>query len=327
MLPLRNRVRMTLALCLVLGPTTSVLAQAEYPVKPIRMLVGVAPGGATDIIARALAAKLTERFSRQVIVDLRPGANHIIAGEITAQAAPDGYTPQLIPEGFVINASIYPKLPFDPVRDFSAIAFAANVPNMLVVHPALPARSVREFIALARKRPGEMSYGTSSVGSPSHMSAELFKVLAQVDYVHVPYKGNALTMIDLVAGQLQFSFPSIPVSISYVRSGRLRALGVTTTSRASALPDVPTIQEAGLATFEVSGWYDVIGPRNMSRALVERLNREINASLAMPDLAKLLAAQGADPVTRSAEAFAQAMAADRQKWADVVKRAGIVVQR
>jgi tripartite-type tricarboxylate transporter receptor subunit TctC len=313
--------------CLLLTAAASAFAQAEYPTKPIRLLVGVAPGGATDIIARALAAKLTERFGRQVIVDPRPGANHIIAGEITAQAPPDGYTLQVIPEGFVINASIYPKLPFDPVRDFSAIAIAANVPNMLVVHPALPARDVKEFIALAKKRPGEMSYGTSSVGSPSHMSAELFKVLAQVDYVHVPYKGNALTMIDLVAGHLHFSFPSIPVSIGYIKSGRLRALAVTTAQRATALPDVPTIQEAGLPTFEVSGWYGVIGPKSMPRALVERLNREINASLATPELAKLLSTQGADPVTRSAEAFGQAMAADRQKWADVVKRAGIVVQR
>lgn len=302
-------------------------AAQDYPTKPVRILVGVAPGGATDIIARALAAKLSERFTRQFIVDPRPGANHIIAGELTAQSAPDGYTLQVIPEGFVINASIYPKLPFDPVRDFTAVAVLANVPNVLVVHPALPARSVQEFIALARKRPGEMSYGTSSVGSPSHMSAELFKIMAKVDYVHVPYKGNALTMIDLAGGHLHFSFPSIPVSISYIKAGRLRALGVTTPQRASALPDIPTIREAGVAEFEVSGWYGMIGPRNMPRALTERLNREINASLQAPELAKMLSAQGADPLTRTPEAFAQAMANDRQKWADVVRTAGIKVQR
>jgi tripartite-type tricarboxylate transporter receptor subunit TctC len=289
--------------------------------------VGVAPGGATDIIARALAAKIGERYAHQVLVDSRPGANHIIAGEITAAAAPDGHTLQVIPEGFVINASIYPKLPFDPVRDFTAVAIVAMVPNVMVVHPALPVRSVNDFIALARKRPGELSYGTSGVGSPSHMSAELFKILGKVEYVHVPYKGQSLALTDLLGGHLQFAFPSVPASIQHIKSGRMRALGVTTPQRASALPDVPTIKEAGLPAFEVSGWYGVIGPRNMPRPLVERINRDINSALQSPELAKLLSSQGADPIPRSPESFAQSMSDDRRKWADVVKTAGIQVQR
>jgi len=233
----------------------------------------------------------------------------------------------MIPEGFVINAAIYPKLPFDPVRDFSAIALCAMVPNVMVVHPSLPVKTVPEFVALARKRPGDLSYGTSGVGSPSHMAAELLKMLGKVDYVHVPYKGQSLALVDLLGGHLQFAFPSVPASLPHIKSGRLRPLGVTTPQRASALPDVPTIREGGLPTFEVAGWYGVIGPRNMPRALVERMNRDINAALKTPELSKQLASQGADPFTNTSDDFAKAMATDRQKWADVVKTAGIKVQR
>jgi len=312
---------------LLLAAAGAAHAQADFPTKPVRFLVGAAPGGATEILARALGNKMAEKYPHQVVIDPRPGANHIIAGEITKQAPPDGHTIQMIPEGFVINASIYAKLPFDPVSDFTAIAVVAMVPNIMVIHPSLPVRTVPDFIALARKRPGDLSYGTSGVGSPSHMSAELFKILAKVEYVHVPYKGQSLALVDLVGGHLQFAFPSIPSSINYIKSGRLRPLGVTTPKRASALPDVPTIKESGLPAFEVSGWYGVIGPRNMAPPLVERLNRDINAALQTPELSKLLSGQGADPMTGSAESFAKSMASDRQKWAGVVKTAGIKVQR
>jgi tripartite-type tricarboxylate transporter receptor subunit TctC len=324
--------RATTAIALCASAATIVAAgaaraQADFPVKPVRFLVGAAPGGATEILARAIGNKLAEKYGQQVLIDPRPGANHIIAGEITAQAAPDGHTIQMIPEGWVINASIYAKLPFDPVSGFSPIAIVAMVPNVMVVHPSLPVRTVPEFIALAKKRPGDLSYGTSGVGSPSHMSAELFKILAKVDYVHVPYKGQSLALTDLLGGHLQFAFPSIPASIAHVKSGRMRALGVTTPQRAPALADVPTIAEAGLPRFAVSGWYGVIGPRAMPRPLVERLNRDINAALQAPEVAKLLSSQGATPTTGSADDFAKAMAADRQKWADVVRTAGIKVQR
>jgi tripartite-type tricarboxylate transporter receptor subunit TctC len=301
-------------------------AQQDYPTKPIRIIVGVAPGGATDILARVVGTKLGESFRQQVIVDNRPGANHIIGGQLTAKAPPDGYTMQVIPEGFVINASMYAKLPFDPLRDFSAIAILALVPNVLVVHPSIPARSVKDFIALARARPGQMNYGTSSVGSPSHMSAELLKVLARIDYTHVPYKGQSLVMTDLVGGQLHFAFPSIPASVAFIRSGRVRALGVTTAQRASALPDVPTIQEGGVPGYEVSGWYGVIGPAGMPQALVARINREINAILKVPEMHEQLSMQGADPRTLTAEQFGATMASDLKKWAKVVAAAGIKPQ-
>ncbi len=320
------RLSAAVAITCLLGSAEVVDAQTDYPVRPIRFLVGVAPGGATEILARAIGTRLGERLHQQVVIDTRPGANHIIAGEINLQSAPDGYTIQMIPEGWVINASVYSKLPFDPVRDFTAIGTVAMVPNVLVVHPSLPAKTVQEFIALAQRRPGEMSYGTSGVGSPSHMSAEFFKILAKVEYTHVPYKGSGLALIDLMGGHLQLSFPSVPASFPHVKAGRLRALGVTTVKRASALPDVPTIQESGVAGFEVSGWYGVIGPRGMAKPLVDRLNREINAVLQIPELSSFLAGQGADPLTGTPEAFAAAMANDRVKWAKVVKSAGIAAR-
>ena len=302
------------------------LAQQDYPTKSIRMIVGVAPGGATDILARAVGARLSETFRQQVIVENRPGANHIIGGELTAKAPRDGYTIQMIPEGFVINASVYAKLPFDPLRDFAPIAMVALVPNVLVVHPSLPARSVKSFAALARARPGQLSYGSSSVGSPSHMSGELFKVLAKVEYTHVPYKGQSLALVDLMGGHIQFLFPSIPAAVAHVRSGKLVALGVTTQQRASALPDVPTIHEAGIAGYEVSGWYGVIGPAGLPQSVVARLNKEINTYLQAPETRKQLSNEGAEPRTGTPEEFGAAMASDLQKWAKVVAAAGIKIK-
>jgi tripartite-type tricarboxylate transporter receptor subunit TctC len=295
----------------------------DWPVKPIRFIVGVAPGGATDILARAIGAKLSENLRQQVIVDNRPGANHIIGGELTAKSPKDGYTIQIIPEGFVINASVYTKLPFDPLRDFSAIAIVALVPNVLVIHPSINARSVRSFIAFARARPGQMSTGSSGVGSPSHMAGELFKVLAGVEWTHVPYRGQALAVIDMISGQIQLGFPSIPASVAHIKSGRLIALGVTTPQRASALPDVPAISEAGLPGYEVSGWYGVIGPAGIPAPLVVRINQEINNILTAPDMRERLLKEGAEPRTGTPEEFAAAMASDLRKWAKVVKSAGI----
>lgn len=305
------------------GPAS---AQQDYPTKPIRLIVAVAPGGATDILARAIGAKMSENLRQQVIVENRPGANHIIGGQVTQKAPPDGYTIQVIPEGWVINASMYAKLPFDPVRDFTAIAIVALVPNVLAIHPSIPARSVKQFIALARARPGQMNVGSSGVGAPSHMASELLKVLTRIEYIHVPYKGQGLVMIDLVGGHLHLAFPSIPASVGFIRSGRLVALGVTTAQRATALPNVPTIAEAGVPGYEVAGWYGIIGPAGMPQALVARINREINAILTVPEMREQLSNQGADPRTGTPEEFAAAMANDMKKWAKVVAAAGIKPQ-
>ena len=304
----------------------SLPAQQDYPVKPIRFILGVAPGGATDILARAIGAKMAENLRQQVIIDNRPGANHIIGGELTSKAPKDGYTIQMIPEGWVINASVYAKLPFDPLRDFSPIAIVALVPNVLVIHPSINARSVKSFIAFARARPGQMSTGSSGVGSPSHMSGELFRVMTGIEWTHVPYRGQSLAVIDMISGQIQLGFPSIPASVAHIKSGRLIALGVTTTQRASALPDVPAISEAGLPGYEVSGWYGVIGPAGIPGPLVARINQEINGILKAPDMRDRLLREGAEPRTGTPEEFGETMARDLQKWAKVVKSAGIKPQ-
>lgn len=298
-------------------------AQTEYPNKPIRFLVGVVPGGATDFLARAIGQKLADNLRQQVVIDNRPGANQIIAAEMTAKSPPDGYTMQMVPSGFTINPAIYAKLPFDPVRDFTPICLVANVPNVLVIHPSIPARSVKALIALVRKNPGQMAYGSSGVGSPSHLAGELFKLLARIEFTHVPYKGQGQSMIDLIGGHLQLAFPSIPASIPHIKTGKLIALGVTPSQRASALPTVPTINEAGLTGYEVSGWYGVIGPAKIPKPLLDKINGEINRILQSPETREMLSSQGADPLGGSAEEFVAIIAADLVKWAKVVAAAGI----
>ncbi len=305
-----TRRRLSVLCCAIACVASVTHAQERYPSKPIRFLAGAVPGGATDILARAIGQRLADNLHQQVVIDNRPGANQIIAAEITSKALPDGYTIIMVPSGFTINPAMYKKLPYDPVRDFTPIALVADVPNVLVVNPTLPARSVKDFIALLRAKPGQMSYGSSGVGSPSHLCAELFKLVTNVDFIHVPYKGNGQTMIELMGGQIQLSFPSIPASVSFIKAGRMIALGVTTRGRASALPDVPTIAEAGVAGYE-------------PKALVARLNGEINRILNDPETSKTLSQQGADPLPRSPEHFAATIKSDLTKWAKVVAAAGI----
>jgi len=314
------------AAMLAVGAAHPSQAQQDWPVKPIRFIVGVAPGGATDILARVIGARMSENLRQQVIVENRPGANHIIGGELTAKSPRDGHTIQMIPEGFVINASVYTKLPFDPLKDFTPIAIVALVPNVLVIHPSLPPRTVKSFIAFARARPGQLSTGSSGVGSPSHMSGELFKVMGGIEWTHVPYRGQAIAMTALLGGELQLGFPSIPAAVAHIKSRRLVALGVTTAQRATALPDVPTISEAGLPGYEVSGWYGVIGPAGIPKPIVARINQEINNVLRVPEMNQHLSKEGAEPRTGTPEEFGAAMADDLQKWAKVVKYAGIKPQ-
>ncbi len=298
-------------------------AQPAYPQKTIRLLVGAVPGGATDILARVIGQKLAENLRQQVVIENRPGANQILAAEMTAKSAPDGYTLLMVPSGFAINPSIYRKLPFDPVRDFTPLAIVADVPNVLMIHPSLPARSVRDFIALARAHPGQLSYGSSGVGSPSHLCGEVFKMMTKVSFVHVPYKGSGQSVIDLIGGHLQLSFPSIPASMPHIRSGKLRPLGVTILRRSSSLPDVPTIDESGVKGYEVSGWYGILGPANMPRDVVQLLNNEIIRALRSADVRDSLLGQGAEPVGSKPEEFTGIIAADLVKWSQVVKTVGL----
>ena len=303
---------------------SSAMAQ-NYPNRPIRMLVGVVPGGATDILARIFAQKLAESWRQQVVVDNRPGANQIIAADLTAKAAPDGYTLQMIPAGFAINPAMHPKLPYDPIRDFTAISMVAMVPNVMVVHPSIPVKTVNDFIAYARARPGQLSYGSSGVGSPSHLCGELLSAITRIPLSHVPYKGQGQAMIDLLGGHLKLAFPSIPASIPFLRTGKLIALGVATNRRSSALPDVPTIDESGVKGYDVSAWYGVIGPPKMPKALLARINGELNRILKTPEVGQAMSQQGADPLGSTPEEFAAAIATDIPKWKKIVADAGIKV--
>jgi tripartite-type tricarboxylate transporter receptor subunit TctC len=295
----------------------------DYPVKPIRLIAGAGPGGASDILARALGQKLGASFGRQVIVDNRPGAGQNIAADITAKAAPDGYTIFMAASSFTINPSIYRNLPFDSLRDFAPIGMVANVPNMLVVQPSTGARSVMDLIGLARAAPGKLVFGSGGVGSASHLAGELLMLLARIQFTHVPYKSQGLTMIDLLGGQIQLAFPSIPASIQFVKAGKLTALGVATLHRSSALPDVPTLDQAGIKGYEVSGWYGIIGPARLPKPIVARLNQEINRILQDLAMRETLAREGSDPVSSTPGEFGTLIASDIAKWARVVKEAHV----
>src|SRR3954468_13151738 len=290
-------------------------AQADYPGRPIRFLVGVVPGGAADILARAIGQRYSVAFNQQVIVDNRPGANQTIATDITAKAAPDGYTIVIVAAGHAISPALY-KLPYDVLKDFSAIGFIAAVPNVLVVHPALNARTAKDFIALARTKSGAFAYGSSGVGSASHLSTELFQMMTKLNFVHVPYKGQSMAMVDLIAGQLQFGFPSVPASIQHIKSGKMIALGVASKERSSALPDVPTVDQA-VPGYEVGGWYGILAPAKTPRPIVARLNAELNRILQDPATREILSREGADPLPNTPDAFTQTIAGDVVKWAKV----------
>jgi tripartite-type tricarboxylate transporter receptor subunit TctC len=307
----------------LLCATGSAQAQKDYPSRPIRMLVGVVPGGATDILARIFGQKLAESWQQQVVVDNRPGANQIIAADLTAKAAPDGYTLQMIPAGFAINPAMHPKLPYDPIRDFTAISMVAMVPNVMVVHPSIPVKTVNDFVAYARARPGQLSYGSSGVGSPSHLCGELLSAITRIPLSHVPYKGQGQAMIDLLGGHLKLAFPSIPASIPFIKAGKLIALGIATSRRSSALPDVPTIDESGVKGYDVSAWYGVIGPPKMAKPLLAKINGELNRILKTPEVSQAMSQQGADPLGSTPEEFAKAIATDIPKWKKVVADAGI----
>ena len=302
---------------------TGAFAQQDYPSRPIRFLVGVVPGGATDILARVIGQKMSENWGQQVIIDNRPGANQIIAAGLTVNAAPDGYTLQMIPAGFAINPSMHRKLPYDPIRDFTPVSMVADVPNVMVVHPGIPVKNVAEFIAYARTRPGQISYGSSGIGSPSHMCGELFAIVAKVNLTHVPYKGQGQAIIDLLGGHLRLLFPSIPSIIQHVRSGKVVPMGVASAKRSASLPEVQTISEGGLKGYEVAGWYGVIAPPKMPKPLLAKLNGEINRIIAVPEMRQTLIQQGADPLGSTPEEFGQAIAIDIEKWKKVVAATGL----
>jgi len=312
------------ALMVIVAASPAAPAAAQnYPVKTVRLIAPFAPGGATDVLARLTALKLGERWSQQVIVDNRPGAGGNIGAEVAARSAPDGYTLLVAGAPHAINMTLYHKLPYDLAKDLVAINRIAGYPSALVVHPSLPAKSVKDLIALARSRPGELNFGSPGPGSPNRLAIELFMIMAQVKMTHIPYKGGSGQMVtDLVAGHVQLASIGLPPSMEYVKAGRLRAIAVTSTKRSPLLPDVPTVSEAGLPGFDVTSWYGVFAPAALPRNLVTQVNGDISAVLEAPDLRERLQRMDAEPSPQSPDDFARFVREEIAKWAKVVKASG-----
>lgn len=296
-----------------------------YPHKPIRIIVPFPPGGPSDMQARLVGAKLTEAWGQATVIDNRGGANGIIGIELAAKADPDGHTLILVSAGIAVQPSLYPQLPYDPVRDFAPIARITSGPGIMVVNPSLPVRSVPELIAYARARPGKVFYGSAGNGAPSHLAVELLKVMTQVDIVHVPYKGMAPAITDVIAGQLQLSIPTMPAGLPLARAGKLRALAVTGAQRSPAAPELPTVAEAGVPGYQASNWYGIAAPAKTPRAIIARLNQEFHSIMVAPDVREKLLGVGMEPATSTPEQFADFMKSEIGKWARVVKIAGIRV--
>ena len=292
----------------------------NFPAKPVRLIVPFAPGGPADIQARLIGPKLTEAWGQPVVVENRAGGNTIIATELTARADPDGHIVLVVSAGFTINVSLYSKLPYDSLRDFAPVTQLTSGPAIVVVHPSLPVRSVKELIQLARSRPGQLTY--ASAGLPSQLAVELFKVMTGTDLVHVPYKGAAPAMIDLIAGHVQVSFPTIIGAFSHVQAGRLRALATTGAKRAPAAPDLPTMMEAGVPGYEAANWFGTVVPAKTPAAIVAKLSQEIARALRLPDVRERLLVQGMEPTSSTPEAFSAYIRSEITKWAKVVKASG-----
>jgi len=292
----------------------------NFPAKPVRLIVPFAPGGPADIQARLIGPKLTEAWGQPVVVENRAGGNTIIATELTARADPDGHIVLVVSAGFTINVSLYSKLPYDSLRDFAPVTQLTSGPAIVVVHPSLPVRSVKELIQLARSRPGQLTY--ASAGLPSQLAVELFKVMTGTDLVHVPYKGAAPAMIDLIAGHVQVSFPTIIGAFSHVQAGRLRALATTGAKRAPAAPDLPTMMEAGVPGYEAANWFGTVVPAKTPAAIVAKLSQEIARALRLPDVSERLLVQGMEPTSSTPEAFSAYIRSEITKWAKVVKASG-----
>lgn len=305
------------------SPAFRVLAQANWPERPVRLIVPFPPGGSNDIIARFLAEALRDRLGQPFLVENRSGAGGNIGADIVAKATPDGYTLLIsAPPAFAINEHLYRSMPFNPERDLSPIALVASVPMVLMVPAESPARSLTDLIAMARREPGRLTFGSSSIGGTNHLAGELLKNLAGIDIVHVPYRGAAPAMTDLIAGRLQLYFDNMPGVLPQVREGRVRALAVAGAERAAALPDLPTMAEAGLPGFEASSWFGMAAPAGTPAALTARINAAVLAALAEPVLRERLASAGAGPGRLDVEGFTRFVAAERARWGRVVRASG-----
>ena len=319
---MKNGARRLLCVALVAVPAGAALAQA-YPGKPVRLIVPSSAGGGTDIVARILAPRLTERLGQQVIVDNRPGAGTMIGIELAAKSPPDGYTLLMGLSTLAINPAMYKKVPYDAVRDLAPISQVIAAPNMLVVHPSVPARTVKELIAFGRARPGQLNYASAGHGTNPHLSMELFLSMTGLKMVHIPYKGLAPGIVDLLAGHVSLATATMLTGLPHVKSGRLRCLGTTGARRAAVLPDQPTVAEAGVSGYEASQWYGVLAPAQTSKEIITRLHAELARILQSPDMRERLVADGTDPVGSSPDEFARYIRDETVKWAKVARAAGI----
>jgi tripartite-type tricarboxylate transporter receptor subunit TctC len=314
---------LTAALLAVLGAAPA--AAQKYPTKPIRFVVGFPPGGTNDIVARMVAPKLAEGLGQQVVVENRGGANTAIASEMFVRTAPDGYTIMLNAPGHATNPSLI-KLNFDPIKDFAFITLVAESQNLLVVHPSLPVKTVKELIALAKKRPGDINYGSSGIGTTVHLSAELFAYMTGIKWVHVAYKGGGPGLVGLLSGEVSLYFGNVPTVITQARAGKLRAIAVTGPRRSTAAPEIPTVAEAGVPGYEVTSWYGLSAPARTPQPILDRLSSEAVKAINSADMRERLQGLGADPVGNSPEQYAAFIQAEIDKWAKVIKAAGIKTQ-
>jgi len=309
------------ALCL--GASAAALHAQTYPAKPVRIIVAYPPGGTVDFMGRIIATKLSEIFKQQVIVDNRPGGGTVIGTELVARATPDGHTLLMANISFGANPALHAKLPFDTVKDFAPVSLVALLPSFLVVHPSLPVKSVRELVALAKAKPGELSYASAGNGSLLHLTMERFKSVAGMNIAHIPYKGAAPALSDVLGGQLAIMFIPGPPALAHIKAGRIRALGVTSARRLPLLPEVPTIAESGYPGFELYDWEGVIAPANTPAQIIARLNAEINKILTTPEVKEHILSQGANATGSTPDELAQRIKNEVAIWTDVVKKSGM----
>ena len=314
-----------LPVALVFAAGLAVAQAPAYPVKSVRLLVPSSPGGGTDILARVLAQKMSETFGQQFVVENRPGAGQVIGIEAVARSAPDGYTLLMAASAIVINEVLYAKPPYDTLRDFAPVTLGASLPNILVVHPALPVKSVRELIVLAKTRAGQLNYSSAGSGTSPHLSMELFRLMADITLTHIPYKGSGPATVDLLAGQVQLSMPNVLTALPHIKGGKLRGLGVTSGKRATGLPDIPAIAET-LPGYEAIQWYGILAPAGTTRDIVGKLQAEIARILVLPEVRDRLAADGADAVGSRPDEFAAYIRAELAKWGKVVKTGSIKLE-
>ena len=316
-----QRIRFLFAALAVCGAATA--SAQNYPSRPLRLVVPYAAGGSTDVLARIIGQQLTGSLGQPVVIDNRTGAGTLIATEIVARAAADGYTLLMATPPLTVAPALYAKLPFDAERDFAAITNIAATSNVLVVHPAIPAQNVKELIALAKAHPGMYTFGSSGVGGASHLAVELFRSMAGIELVHVPYKGGSLAVTDLLGGRLTLMFANLTTVQSHIKTGRLRALAIGTAQRSLVVPDIPTVAAAGLPGYEANNWNGMVAPARTPRAIIERLQREIKAAVNAPDMREKLLQSAFEPIADAPAEFASYLAAERVKWGKVVRDAHV----